>query len=182
MPPAGDVIYRLNDRDEICFANEAYDQFAAANDGMSCASGAVLHHPLWGFITDRTTRQLYRDILGRVRRGRPVRFPFRCDSPACRRLMEMDIGGAGGTVEFRVRTIAEDSRPFQALLAAEAPRSRELLRACSWCKKVHVGDAWAEVEDAVARLRLFERPVLPAVTHGICEPCYQQVFGALADP
>jgi hypothetical protein len=108
-PADTEIIYRINDWDQICYVNPAYDTFAGANDGATSASGAVLERSLWDFISDPTTRHLYREMLGRVRRGRPVRIRFRCDSPTHRRLMEMDIdAGANDMVEFRVRTIQED--------------------------------------------------------------------------
>ncbi len=183
MNATGDVVYRLNDRDELVFANPAWDRFAAANSGEFVTAERALGRSLWGFISDATTRQLYRDVLRRVRGGRPVRFNFRCDSPAIRRLMEMDVTlAAAGGVEFRTRALSEDSRPFQALLAPSALHSDELMRMCSWCKKVDVGGAWAEVEEAVARLRLFERALLPSITHGICDPCYEGMARALRSP
>jgi hypothetical protein len=44
---------------------------------------------------------------------------------------------------------------------------------CGWCKRVAIGDAWMEVEDAVSELRLFERKVLPDISHGICPDCLE---------
>lgn len=181
MPEHGDIVYQLNDRDEICFVNKEYDAFATANDGLNFTSVTVLHRPLWDFITDLTTRQLYRDVLILVRRGRPLRFNFRCDSPTCRRLMEMNIGCVdNGAVEYRIRTITESNRPSQLLLEPNIDRFAELLRVCSWCKMIHVGDGWVEAEDAITSLGLFERPTLPAITHGICEQCYQRMIETLS--
>jgi hypothetical protein len=44
---------------------------------------------------------------------------------------------------------------------------------CGWCKRVSVRNTWVEVEDAVLELRLFEREVLPDLTHGICPGCLE---------
>jgi hypothetical protein len=176
-----DIIYKLNDRDEICFVNEAYDEFAVANAGITCASAAVLNYPLWNFITDITTQLLYRDLLQRARAGRRIQFNFRCDSPTCRRLLEMNLScGEDGMVEFRVRTISEESRPPQALLEPHAARSDQLLRMCAWCKKICLEDVWVDVEEAAARLRLFEQSMLPLLTHGICELCRQAMRETVA--
>jgi hypothetical protein len=177
-----DIIYRVNAQDEIVFVNEQWDRFAAANAGESVTSSQVLQRPLWDFIIDSTTRELYRQVLQRIRDGRSLRFTFRCDSPMCRRLLEMDVHrGEDGTVEFHTRTISEESRQPPGLPESSAARPGELLRVCGWCKKVFVGGTWAEVEDAVAQLRLFHRPFLPSVSHGICEGCSQQMTKALAD-
>ena len=181
MTGAGDVLYRLNGRDEIEFVNDAWGDFAAANGGVRLAAADVLGRPLWDFIADSTTRELYRSVLARIQGGRSVRFTFRCDSPACRRLLEMSVtsGPGGGGAEFRTRTLSEESRPRQPLLTSDALQSDELVRVCGWCKKVNVGGAWVEVEEAVSRLRLFERPLLPKVTHGICTDCLATVKRAL---
>jgi hypothetical protein len=176
----GEIHYRLNDRDEIVFLNEAWGPFAVANGDDRLAAAEVLGRPLWEFISDPTTRHLYRDILARARRGAPVRFTFRCDSPSCRRVLAMDVsGGPGGAVEFRTRVLSEEAREPQPLLERDRPRSEEFVRMCGWCKKVDVGGRWAEVEEAVARLGLFDRPLLPRLTHGICEDCYARMIETL---
>lgn len=184
-PPghSSEILYRLNNEDQIIFVNNAWDQFASANEGGHLAGGQVLRRCLWDFIADSTTQQLYRDVLKRVRSGRPVRFGFRCDSPDRRRLMEMDILPKDNrAVEFRTRTVSEEGREPQLLLDVHQSRSDELLRMCSWCKKVDIGGDWTEVEEAVARLRLFEQAVLPNLTHGICETCFTNATSELLAP
>lgn len=179
----GDIVYRLDDRDHIVFLNDEWDRFAAANSGEGVTSPRVLHRSLWEFVTDINTREIYRHALARSRGGRTLHFCFRCDSPTRRRLLEMTIGrGPDETTEIRTHTLSEEDRPAQPLLEATVPRSDDLVRMCGWCKKVFVGDSWEEVEEAVSRLGLFERPVMPGVTHGICEPCYEKMMELLAKP
>src|SRR5262249_40724309 len=113
--------------------------------------------------------------------GRTLRFEFRCDSPSCTRLLEMGVSLVEpGVVEFRTRLLREEPRPPAALLAPDFPRSTELLRVCSWCKRIDARGEGAEVEEAVARLRLFAPPRLPQLTHGICEGCYARMQRMLA--
>jgi hypothetical protein len=172
-----EIIYRVNDRDEIVHVSEGWCAFARANHGPE----DVLHRPLWDFVADPTTRQLYRDVLAAVRGGRVIHFELRCDSPAIRRLLEMVISPAdAGQVEFRTRVLWEQPRPPAEMLGSDPSRSGELLRACGWCKLVNVGGEWVEVEQAVARLRLFDRPRLPMLTHGICDGCYARMIQTLA--
>lgn len=182
MTPPSPVLYRLNDRDEIVFVNAAWTRFAAENGGDRVAASGVIGRSLWEFVADPTTRHLYREVLARVRAGRAMRFTFRCDSPACRRLMEMEVARVpGGETEFRARTLSEETRPAQPLLETGGHRSGELVRMCSWCQRVEVRGVWLEVEEAAARLGLFELPVLPRLTHGICEPCYARMAEMLAE-
>lgn len=176
-----DIVYWLDAKDKICFVNEAYDRFAAANGGPAVASPAVLHQSIWNYITDSTTRQIYRNMLARVRAGRPIEFRIRCDSPAHRRLLQINVSlNDKDLVVFRIGTIAEVTRPRVALLDAKRARSGELLRMCSWCNKVQLGGDWVEVGDAVVRLHLFEKGMLPGLTHGICEQCSASMMAALA--
>lgn len=172
--------YRINDRDEIVFVDEAWDRFARANGGEHLTADHVLKRRLWDFVSDAPTQQLYGAVFSRVRAGRAVRFEFRCDAPDRRRLLEMRVSPApDGTVELRTRSLSEEARPAQILLDPLGERSDAMLRSCGWCKRIDAGGSWVEVEEAVARLRLFERPVLPQVTHGICDECLARVTADL---
>jgi hypothetical protein len=178
MESPATVCYHINDRDEIVSVNPEWDRFALANGGASVTADRVLGRRLWDFIADYTTRDLYRQILIRVRAGRPIRFTFRCDAPALRRVLEMDASQPGdGTVKFLTRTLLEESRPAVPLSdwAETETRSEDKLLVCGWCRKVAVGGSWEEVENAVAELRLFEQVPMPRTTHGICEACYERV-------
>lgn len=176
MSEAPELIYRVNTSDQIEFVSEEWDHFAAANGGESVLSNKVLGRPLWDFITDLSTQEIYRALLQKARAGRPIQFTFRCDAPWRRRFLEMTIiSKGGGSVEFHTRTLLEQERPTPILLDADVDRADELLHSCSWCKKFLVGNEWVEVEEAIQRLRLFQRRRLPAITHGICDECYERM-------
>lgn len=185
-PPAAareraDVAYRIDSRDVFVHLSDGWLDFATANDAPDLRPENVVGRPLWDFVADETTRQLYREILVRVRAGRVVSFPFRCDAPDSRRFMEMSVTTlGGGVVEFESTTRREEERdPPQPLLDREAPRAGDLLRICGWCKRVDAG-GWREVEEAVAALRLFERRELPRLTHGMCDGCHRDVSERIA--
>ena len=172
----------MNELDEIVSVSEAWTRFALANDAPDLVREKVLNRPLWDFITDLSTEQLYRQILERVRSGEAARFSFRCDASDRQRFMEMSITALeNGGVRFETRTLRSVDRPPQSLLGRYAPRADDLLRICGWCKRVDVGGAWKEVEEAVDLLRLFERPRLPELTHGICEACYAGLSAKLVN-
>jgi len=46
---------------------------------------------------------------------------------------------------------------------------------CGWCKKVEVDGRWFEAEAAVNLLGLFELPLMPRLSHGICPECYRKM-------
>ncbi len=183
MFPDADIVYRVDAADQLCFTNRRYDEFAESNDGNAALSTTVLHRSLWDFITDPTTRHLYQKVLSSVRAGRFIHFTFRCDSPACRRVMEMDVVLVErGDVEFRTRALSEEVRPPQQILRHHGGSPEVLLRMCAWCGGVDVGGDWVELEEAARRLRLFERSCPPAVTHGICESCFKKMEQTLSEP
>lgn len=165
------------------YLNDEWDRFAAANTGERAAAARVLARPLWDFIADATTQTLYQQALKLIRDGRVLRFSFRCDAPDRRRLFEMTVApGPDGTIEFRTRTVSDEGRPAVPLLDPAAPRTDEAVRVCGWCNKVFAAGAWVELEEAVERLRLFECAAVPALTHGVCEPCYEQMTATVSDP
>ncbi len=169
-----DIVYHINEEDNITYVNDQWDVFARENSGESVSSEKTLQHPIWDFISDPTTSEIYRQVIKRIRDGQCIRFTFRCDSPGCRRLLEMNIAqGKEGVVVFRTHTISEEKRRPVVLLESGAADGDALLRVCGWCKKVFVSGAWAEVEDAINKLKLFNASRIPSISHGICNGCYQ---------
>lgn len=177
------VRYVIDAEDKIAFVDDGWCRFAEANDGVELKGQAILGQSLWDSITDLTTRNLYQQIVSRVRQGKLARFTLRCDSPECRRLLEMTISArADGSVEFETRAVHVEDREPVALLSRKTLRSTDLLLACAWCNRVDVGSTskeWMEVEDAMERLRLFELERVPQLTHGMCEACLASMMSTL---
>lgn len=173
MAPEPDVHYQINHRDEIIFVDDAWDRFAATNEGTKLGSKDILGRPLWDFITDATTRQLYKQILARVRQGSVAGFTLRCDGPSRKRLLEMTIRAQGpGSVEFATHTLQVEDRPPVLLLVGGRKRSDDMVKVCSWCNRVKVARGeWAEIEVALETLKTFESSAMPQVTHGMCDTC-----------
>lgn len=180
MADSEDIIYRVNDQDEIVFVNESWDRFAAANGGDAVSSSKVLHRRLWNFVVDATTREIYRLMLGRIRDGRCLQYTLRCDSPKCLRLLEMKVHcREDGTVEFHTHVVSEESRQPPDL-TDKAAELGELLRVCSWCKKVYSGGTWMELEEAVDLMGFFHDTLPLSMTHGICDGCLREMKIKLA--
>jgi len=125
---------------------------------------------------------LQRMLLRRVRGElRSVDLPFRCDGPNVRREMDIHIAAqsSGRFVLFSARLRTEDQREqFQPLLAAKTPRGAQTLTMCGWCDRFLVGRQWVEVEEAAARLGLFQLPEMPAIDHGVCPDCTELLLAA----
>jgi hypothetical protein len=178
------VRYVIDADDKISFVDAGWCRFAEANDGAELTPSVILGQSLWDHITDLTTSKLYQQIVARVRQGKSSRFVLRCDGPECRRLLEMTIiSGPNGSVEFETRLLSLETREPVALLSREMPRSTDMLRSCAWCNRIDAGSGsndWVEVEEATNRLRLFEREVMPQLTHGICESCHAKMLSTFS--
>jgi len=173
-----EFVHRIDAEGRICFVNSAWLAFAEENDwGLGAAQ--VLGSELMASITDAPTRHLYSLLIQRIRNSsRTTGFNYRCDSPECRRLMEMRMyyDQARKQVEFRSHTLLIERREPMALLnATRTNHTDDILSVCSWCKAVLADQAWLEVEQAVMRLRLFAADALPRISHGICPTCSERL-------
>lgn len=171
------ISYHIDGHDEITAVSDSWTAFARSNGGADLAD-QVVGHSMWQFVCDDTTRQVYRDLLARVRDGRTVTFSYRCDSPALRRFMRMTMNQGPRTgVQFDSLTLRTESRVPPIVMAPASAQSDFLLRVCGWCKRVAVGAEWEEVEVAIEQLGLFGGRAPAAITHGMCPACVARVLG-----
>jgi len=176
--------YRIDGTDRIVAVGESWLRFAAANGAPSLTREAVVGQSLWDFVAGRETREIWTALLGRVRAGRRIaRLPFRCDGPAVRRFLTVEVSARDdGAVEIATRLLREEVRPPVQLLDPEAERSSEILRLCSWCKRVETPEqGWLETEAAIEVLDLFGRRQVPKVSHGMCLDCEGRTLEDLGD-
>ncbi|MFP4353900.1 MAG: hypothetical protein ACLFUJ_02160 [Phycisphaerae bacterium] len=177
------TLWVIDRSDTIIHINDEYRHFAIRNKTPQLAD-STLGRSLWDFITGHELTMLYRSLLDRLRSGRgPFELPYRCDSPTQRRKLLMRISGpdASMRVLFASETLEVTDRPAVDILDATIPRSCDspVLRVCSWTNRIATPRGWLEVEDAIEELRLFELPVLPRISHGLCEEALSEVSGQI---
>ena len=169
------IVYHIDRDNQISFINDEWSLFAAENKARDLEAGSMIGQSIIRSIADETSRQLYWMLITRIRRDpKSLRFLFRCDAPDKRRFMRMEMFPLPDQgVGFKSFCVREESRAPVTLLDADADRSEEFVKICSWCKKVEVGNSeWVEVEDAILRLALFKTRTLPQLTHGMCPGCH----------
>lgn len=181
ISPDPEVRYHLNACDEIVFVNEAWEQHAQINGGAEIIVDKILGRKLWDFISDLPTRQLYQQIIDRVRLGCHARFPLRCDTPWCKVLLEVNIRRLdGGLVEFATTVSNMELRPSVRLLTGPSHGCEEVLRSCAWCCRIDAGTGnWTHVEQATCDLKIFESSAIPQLSHGICPDCFESMTAAI---
>lgn len=177
------LIYRIDAGGRISRVNAAWTEFARDNGGEALMPERVLGRDLLQAMTDSTVRALYAQMIRQARDGRAVRFRYRCDAPDRRRIFEMEIRAVGGgEVEFVSTLRHEEPRAPVGLLQGGQARDARLLRVCSWCQQVAVGEhTWLPVEAAAELMHLLEAETFPRLTHGICDACrakWDQADGA----
>ncbi|WP_151703552.1 PAS domain-containing protein [Nitrincola alkalilacustris] len=180
-------IYRIDSTDTIISISDNWGGFADSNAWNSYqAPEEVVGRKLWDFIQDLETQQLYQELFKRVRAGvkSSVTIPFRCDSPVERRYLELQIEALPDEQIKITSTICRtEPRPYTSLLDTQIPRSSDIVTVCSMCKKLKISsEQWAELEEGLAHLRLFEADKVPQLSHGLCRSCFQVSMRELDGP
>lgn len=173
-------IYRIDKDNNIAYVCNNYILFAKDNYApQSCVPPDVIGKNFFDFIKDKETKNIYYAIIETVRiKKKEIRIPLNCDSPNLRRFIETTITPlANNYIEFVNMIIRVAERNNLELLDSNIERSNNRIRICSFCKKVDVSkDEWVEVEEAITILNLFNDSKLPALTHGVCPICYEQIM------
>jgi hypothetical protein len=174
------LIWIIDAADQIVYVNAAWLALARENDAPELSPARVLDHSLGRFIPGRETAYWCKQLVGRVRAGNPlIKFPFRCDSPDCRRFMEMELSLlAGAAIRFLARILQQELREPLEFLGPSGDRSETLLKIGSWCRKIDVPDHdWVGIEAVIEPLDLLGNGPMPRMTHTICESCSEVIRG-----
>lgn len=170
------ISYTVDKGNRITAIEGPWDDFAIAGGAPALTSQNVVGTAIFGHVSG-PARIVVGLLLDRARAGKAVRIHFRCDAPAFRRFLRLEMrllpdGGVrcDSTVE------RQEQRPPQLLLDPTAAHSDDIVVVCSWCNRVRLpDDRWVEVEEAVEALNLFLKPSVPQLSHGICDPCMESV-------
>jgi hypothetical protein len=167
------VIYHLDAQDRVIHVNTAWDQALKAADAPYLSRSNIVGRSLWDGIRDPAVQSIYHQLLARVRMGRDLRIPIRCDTPSHRRLFELQLLNAGDeTVTCISAPIWVERRAAVTLLDTTQSRSSALVMICAWCKRIDLGSQnWVEIETAMTQGQLFATAPLPQLSHGICDDC-----------
>jgi hypothetical protein len=166
----GLLVYWVDDKQRISIVGSEWDHFALENNAPHLTSAHVFGQPLWKYITDDTTRMLYEALIARAVDGRAVRFSLRCDSPAQRRRLEMEICTERGFVRFQTQLIAAQPRNNVLAWTHQTGTHSRAICVCGWCNRVESSQGWTEVEDAIKTDALFELAP-PAAIYVTCPRC-----------
>ncbi len=133
---------------------------------------------IFEFMADSRLRLLYRMVYRELRRNRrSIVLPFRADTPtlACRMELSLTVL-ANDAILHESHLIHSEPHTTLPPWATSPMVSVEFITICSWCQRLQQNDQWDEAEKVICNQRLFERAVLPQLTHGICPACCAKVL------
>lgn len=175
--------YRIDNTDTIVSVNSNWHTSEEENAGSACwQPDDIIGRSIWDFIQGIETQHLYKELFQRARQGKsPQPIPFRCDSSDERRFLKLFIEALPkGQLAITSVVVKIEKRSAVRLLEPNTPRSSDMLTICSMCKKIKIDEShWVEIEEALARLKLFEAEAMPQLTHGVCPDCYQTTMKEL---
>jgi len=163
------VIFTVDSIDIITSTSDGWGVFACQNDGEHLA--APVGDSLWDHIRDPGTRILYSGLLNelRLQKEKNISFLYRCDGPEEQRLYRMIVEHRGNA-EVRFTSILERSSSntlagYDMYLSSECE-----LQLCLNCLKIHVGDKWVDICDALTAFEIMKENVYFKFTPATC-PC-----------
>lgn len=178
MSTGSALFYKLDKTDTIIEAGGTWNDMAEQNGAAQLSVSNVLGTRLYDHVSGEATRMFVWTMLDAVRLlKRPVLKSYRCDSPNCRRYMQMIIkpdSGGGLDLEHTVLSV----KPLaQTQLFTTAPQSQlssatRVLVRCSSCNSVRTAGRWQEVE-TIDTTPFQNSDGAIRVVYGVCERCQE---------
>lgn len=168
----GDLFYRVDSSDHITSVGGAWDQFARDNDGARLLAQHVIGTRLLTHVHGEASRSFVWTLLDAARKlEKQVARGYRCDSPSCRRHMEMRISPeAGGSLVVEHRLLRIEPLNSEIRFVAAPAGGRSMIGRCSMCNRLRLSGEWREVDQPeVAALAAGGDQI--AVIYGVCPDC-----------
>lgn len=159
----------IDRRDHIVAVDDAWDEFALANDGEDMVGERIRGRILHQFISGGPTRMYLDLMIQRARYGYdPKPHAYRCDSPDLRRFMEMRIEREDeDRLRFEHRVLRVESMPRRMEFFTTEPGSEGAVCRCSICNRIKVDrKTWSDPFD-LGSLSVHRRPAY----YSICPSC-----------
>lgn len=173
------IQYELDEHNIITDVSAAWDQFALENDGYHVMEKHVKGQSLFSFVKGESTKMMIDLLLNKARLlKKTVTHKYRCDSPDCKRYMEMDIVPVyEGKLVLRHRTLRTEKLNNKIAFEFNPQKAHEhkkpMIR-CSVCNRIYIKDQWLEPDQAMAKKWLPVAASLPVI-YGICNECRENI-------
>jgi hypothetical protein len=167
-----DVSYRLDGQDRIVEVGGHWDRLAHENEGAAVVADRVLGTTLYAHVADEASRMFVWTMLDSVRKlRRPSTKPYRCDSPECRRHMQMTIvPEAAGGLLVQHQLIKIEKRPVRMRFVGLASEGLARVVRCSMCVRLKIAGVWHEPKPELLT-GLTHNDGATRVVYSVCEDC-----------
>jgi len=156
--------YWVDGNDIIIKTSLNWDIFADANNGVGNKTEEIVNRYIWDFIIDDKTRRWLSGFFKRVREDKkPVIIPYRCDTPALKRYMQMTISVESEDI-LMVKHRVIKTVPMQKPVHFRASISEKSIKRCSVCNRILIDNDWLEPEKSMIGEYV-------SVRYGVCEQC-----------
>lgn len=172
------VEYRLDRHDRIVSVNEGWTRFARENGGDILCPEAVIGRPVRDFICGDITRMFVDTLIQSIRlSGRERRIPYRCDTPECKRFMEMawfPESGAGLVSRHKLLRTERLVRPIDFQVRRGAPNL--LVKRCSMCNRLSRSGGQPLEPDVAELSGWIDACRTNFVVYHVCRDCQEAVL------
>jgi hypothetical protein len=165
--------YTLDKSDTIIAVCGNWDACARDNGGQHILGRDIIGRKLDQFISGDVMHMFVRTMIMSARTlRRVIHRPYRADSPAFRRFMEMTLTpGADGEIEIAHRELYREPAGRSYLPRAGAGAGMAFVKRCSLCDRVQSQGVWSGFDEALAAGRLRGGEQGLRVFHGVCPDC-----------
>lgn len=173
--PFDGLSYTVDGEGTIVAVGGSWDDFARRNGGEAILSTRIIGKKLDQFIHGDETLMFMRTMIMSARvLDTAIQRPYRCDSPALKRYMEMTLQPhADGVVEVIHRELRSEpvAHPVR-MMAVPCGNGSRFVKRCSVCNRLRIQEVWSEVDEAVADGRLLPQDLHALkVFYGVCPQC-----------
>jgi hypothetical protein len=166
-------LYTVDRDDLITYVSREWLDFAGANDAGELTADYVLGKPIWHFITGVDTQSFYHSIFRNLRRrASEIVIPFRCDSPAIIRQMDLTLRLLpDNAIELEGKLLKCTPREPITILFRYADRTEGAMPICAICRRLSVEGEWLELRNAVIHRLLMDVRPAPRLEETVCPTC-----------
>lgn len=160
--------------DHIVQVSDMWDPFVDRAAMGNLKRRTVIGQPVGHFLADPTVRSTFRALFHNIRQsGQAAYIRARCDAPAGpARAMQLDfVAYPDGAIRAAWRFVHGGAAHLIPARRRVRFVPHELIRACGWCWRIHLGAGWHRIEQVAVDIGLLDRTPLPLMTHGICPRC-----------
>lgn len=169
--------YEIDPVDRVSAVCPQWNEEAAQNGAMGLMAEKVIGRKIWGFLDGVAPFQHYAAIFEMVRQnGFSASYTFRSDAPIRQSTVELTISPLSKqALRLTTRVLRKRFVPYSPLWDHTKPRNSDVIKACSWCKALNLGQKWMTLKQAELRRADLRSFCPPQVSHDVCPECDQHL-------